>query len=95
MAAYLLVDVQVEDPEKYEEYKAQVPPSLEAYGGRFLVRGGQAETIEGDWTPGRFVMLEFPSVAQAKAWYDSEEYRDPRALRWSASSANMILVEGV
>ena len=93
MAAYLLVDVQVKDPEKYEEYKAQVPPSLEAYGGRFLVRGGQAETIEGDWTPGRFVMLEFPSVAQAKAWYDSEEYRDPRALRWSASSANMILVE--
>ena len=80
---------------EYEEYKAQVPPSIEAYGGRFLVRGGQAETIEGDWTPGRFVMLEFPSVAQAKAWYDSEEYRDPRALRWSASSANMILVEGV
>lgn len=95
MAAYLIVDVKVSDPEVYKGYTKLVPATVEAYGGRFLVRGGNAETVEGDWIPNRLVVLEFDSVEQAKAWYDSEEYREPKRIRHAASHANMILVEGV
>ncbi len=94
MAAYVIVEINVTDPERYEEYKKCVPPSIEAYGGRFLVRGGATETLEGDWDPKRFVMLEFESVDRAKEWWGSEEYRGPRDMRWSASDARMIVVEG-
>ncbi|MFZ0748969.1 MAG: DUF1330 domain-containing protein, partial [Pyrinomonadaceae bacterium] len=67
MPAYIVVEIEVEDPVRYEDYKKMVPPSLAAYGGRFLVRGGQVENLEGDWAPKRLVMVEFPSVDQAKA----------------------------
>ena len=72
-----------------------VPPSLEPYGGRFVVRGGKVETLEGDWAPTRFVMVEFPSVEKAKAWWASEEYRDAKALRQATSKTQMIVVEGI
>jgi uncharacterized protein (DUF1330 family) len=95
MAAYVIVDVEVTDPEKYQEYIRMVPPSIEAYGGRFLVRGGRAENIEGDWQPRRIVVLQFDSFERAKEWWASEEYRAPKALRQSASVADMIVVEGI
>jgi uncharacterized protein (DUF1330 family) len=95
MAAYVIVDVVVEDRETYETYKASVGPSLEKYGARFLARGGHAENLEGDWRPERIVVLEFDSVERAKAWWASEEYREPKALRQSASTTRMIVVEGV
>ena len=94
MAAYFIVDVEVTDPVGFEEYRKLVPATVAQYGGRFLVRGGAVEQLEGDWQPGRVVVLEFPSLEQAKRWYDSEEYRDPKALRFKTSRANMILVEG-
>ena len=95
MAAYVMVDITIHDQEKYAEYIKQSPATVEAFGGRFVVRGGKAEAMEGNWTPGRFVMLEFDSVERAKEWWSSELYREPKQLRQSASTANMIVVEGV
>ncbi len=95
MPAYIVVEVEVHDPETYENYKAMVPPSLAEYGGRFLVRGGKVETLEGDWSPKRFVMVEFPSLDKAKAWWNSPEYADAKALRQATAKTQMIVVEGV
>ncbi len=72
-----------------------VPPSLAAYGGRFLVRGGEVETLEGEWSPKRFVIVEFPSVERAKAWWGSEEYAAAKALRQATAHSRMIVVAGV
>jgi uncharacterized protein (DUF1330 family) len=94
MPAYLLVDVDVHDPERYEEYRAQAPATIHAYGGRYLARGGAAELLEGDRTPHRVVVLEFPSVERARAWYESEAYRDAKALRQRTSKGSLLLVEG-
>ena len=94
MPAYIVVEVEVEDPVRYEDYKKMVPPSLSAYGGRFLVRGGKVENLEGDWSPKRFVMVEFPSVEQAKTWWSSPEYADAKALRQATAKTQMIVVEG-
>lgn len=95
MAGYIIADVQITDPEAYEQYKATVPATLAAYGGKFLVRGGRAETLEGDWEPNRVVVLEFDSAEKAKAWWSSQEYAAPKRLRQSASLTRMILVEGI
>ena len=94
MAAYIVVDVRITNPEAYERYKASVPATLAAYGGKFLVRGGRVETLEGDWKPQRFVVLEFDSMEKAKAWWSSQEYAGPKKIRQSASVTKMILVEG-
>lgn len=94
MPAYLVVEVDVHDPERYEKYKSMVPPSLAAFGGRFLIRGGGVETLEGDWAPQRFVMVEFPSLERAKAWWSSTEYAEAKALRQATAKTQMILVEG-
>jgi len=95
MPAYIVVEIEVNDAPRYEDYKAMVPPSLEAYGGRFVVRGGKVETLEGDWAPKRFVMVEFPSVERAKAWWASEEYAEAKALRQATAKTQMIVVQGV
>lgn len=94
MPAYIIADVQVTDPEEYAGYIKLVPATVAAYGGKFIVRGGAAENMEGDWEPNRVVVLEFESVAQAKAWYHSEEYREPKGIRHGASHGKMIVVEG-
>ena len=95
MPAYVLVDVAVRDPEEYERYKALVPPSLAAYGGRFIVRGGAVEELEGVWKPSRLVILEFPSTERAHAWWASPEYAEAKALRLATADSKMILVDGV
>ncbi|HEX8151021.1 MAG TPA: DUF1330 domain-containing protein [Pyrinomonadaceae bacterium] len=95
MAAYVVVEVEVRDKEMYENYKRMVPPTLAAYGGRFVVRGGEVETLEGDWSPGRVVIVEFPSVERAKAWWGSEEYAEAKALRQATARSRMIVVAGV
>jgi uncharacterized protein (DUF1330 family) len=95
MSAYFIVDIDIHDAPGLEEYRNQVPATLTKYGGRFIVRGGKLERLEGDWQPKRLVLLEFPSVEQAKRWYDSEEYRPLKAMRLKASSSNLILVDGV
>jgi uncharacterized protein (DUF1330 family) len=94
MPAYVIADVDVADPQRYADYTAQVPATLEPYGGRFLVRGGATDTIEGDWLPRRLVVIEFPSVDAAQRWYDSPEYQAIVGVRHEASIARMILAAG-
>ena len=95
MAAYVIVDVKINNAEMYEEYKKLTPASIAAYQGKFIVRGGATETLEGDWKPGRFVMLEFPNADQARDWWNSTEYAKAKSIRQSAAATNMILAEGV
>jgi uncharacterized protein (DUF1330 family) len=95
MSAYVIVQVEVTDSAGYDEYKKMVPSSLAAYGGKFAVRGGTCETLEGSWQPKRVVILEFPTMARAKQWWSSEEYRTAKALRQRAATSEMIVVEGV
>jgi uncharacterized protein (DUF1330 family) len=94
MPAYIIADVEVHDAAKYEEYKRMVPASLASYGGRFIVRGGRTETLDGTWSPSRLIILEFPSAPQAKAWWHSGEYAEAKKLRESASRGQFLLVEG-
>ena len=94
MKAYVIVDVKITDPARYEDYKKLTPGSLIPYDGKFIVRGGAAETLEGSWDPGRIVVVEFPSLAKAKAWWSSEGYAPAKALRQSASTTRMIVVVG-
>lgn len=94
MKAYVIVDVNITDPVLYEDYKKLTPGSLIPYQGTFIVRGGPAETLEGSWKPGRIVVVEFPSLEKAKAWWSSSEYAPAKALRQSASATQMIVVEG-
>ena len=95
MSAYIIVQVDVKDPVRYQDYKTMVPASLAKYGGRFLVRGGATHTLEGTWAPPRFVIVEFPSVEQARAWWASEEYAEAKALRQATAVSEMIIAEGV
>ena len=94
MKAYVIVDVNIQDPVLYEDYKKLTPTSLLPYGGKFLVRGGVTETIEGNWAPGRFVILEFPSIEKAHEWYNSDNYQKAKAIRQRAAHTQMIMVEG-
>ena len=95
MAAYIIADLTVTDPATMEEYRKRVAATLTPFGGRFIVRGGPHQTVEGDWKPNRLVILEFPSMEQAKRWYDSEEYREPKAMRLRAGRTNLVMVDGV
>ena len=95
MPAYIIVQVEVTDPETFETYRGQVAPILEQYGGEFLVRGGDMEVLEGEWPVPRCVVLKFPSMEQAKTWWASPEYEGPKALRQASANTNMIVVEGV
>ena len=95
MTAYVIAEVNVTDSALYEDYKKLVPATVEKYGGRFAVRGGAVDSKEGGWKPSRLVVLEFPSMAQARKWYDSPEYAPALALRLKAANARLILVEGV
>jgi len=94
MAAYIIVDVTIIDPVAYEEYKKLTPASIAAYDGKFIVRGGQTQTLEGDWEPQRIVVLEFPSVERAKEWWSSSKYAPAKSIRQRSASTRMILVEG-
>jgi len=95
MPAFVIVEIKVHDPEAYENYKSLVPASVEAYGGRFIARGGATESLEGDWAPERIVMLEFPSLERARRWWASPEYSDAKAIRMRSAQTRMIATEGV
>ncbi|PJH74626.1 MAG: DUF1330 domain-containing protein [Anaerolineae bacterium CG_4_9_14_0_8_um_filter_58_9] len=94
MTAYVIVDIKVLDPAGYEEYKKLAPAAVKLFGGKYLARGGLNETLEGDWRANRLVILEFPTVEQAKAWLNSPEYAPARALRHKYAKTNMVVVEG-
>jgi uncharacterized protein (DUF1330 family) len=95
MAAYVIGEIEITDPQTYQDYAKDVPGTIARYGGKYLVRGGRTEAKEGDWEPRRMVVLEFASLEQARKWYDSPEYAPLRALRQRASRGRLIFVEGV
>jgi len=95
MSAYVIVEIDIVDPRGYDEYKKLAGATVEKYGGKYIVRGGKTETLEGDWHPKRIVVLKFESVQRAKDWLNSEEYREPRKMRHRTAKTNMIVVEGV
>jgi uncharacterized protein (DUF1330 family) len=95
MSAYLVVDINVHDPAGYEAYRGQVPPIIAQYGGRYLVRGGAVEVMEGDWQPSRLVIVEFADAAAAKAFLDAPEYAALRRVRQATTTSQLIIVQGV
>jgi uncharacterized protein (DUF1330 family) len=95
MTAYVIVDINVTDPIRYEDYKRLAAPTVEIYGGKYIARGGKTETLEGDWSPTRLVILQFDNSDQAKSWLNSTEYREARALRHQTAISNMVVIEGV
>src|SRR5215208_8384026 len=95
MTAYVIVDIQVTDPVRYEDYKNLAAPTVELYGGKYIARGGKTETLEGDWSPTRLVILQFDSLEQARTWLNSTEYSEARRLRHQTATSNMVVIEGV
>jgi uncharacterized protein (DUF1330 family) len=95
MAAYVIVETDITDPEQYEQYKAASPAAIAAGGGRFLVRGGELTTLEGDWHPSRLVLLEFADLQAAQRWYESEVYQETRKLRAGAARFRAVAVQGI
>ena len=95
MTAYVIVDINVTDPVRYEDYKSLAAPTVELYGGKYIARGGKTETLEGDWSPTRLVILQFDNAEQAKSWLNSTEYSEARALRHQTATSNMVVIEGV
>ena len=95
MTAYVIVDIKVTDPVGYEEYKKLAPAIIESFGGKYLARGGRTETLEGDWSPNRLVILQFESFEQAKKWIDSSEYSAARKMRLATTNSKMVVIEGL
>jgi uncharacterized protein (DUF1330 family) len=95
MPAYVIVEIEILEPVGYEEYKRQAADTVHKYGGKYIVRGGKTEVLEGDWEPKRIVILQFDSMQRAKEWLNCGEYREPRKLRHKTARTKMILVEGM
>jgi len=95
MSAYVIVDIDVLNPEEYQEYIKRAPATIEMYGGKYLARGGGTEVLEGNWVPKRLVILEFESVEKAKAWLVSPEYQPARQMRHRTATTNMVVIAGV
>ena len=94
MSAYVIFDVDIWDPKRYQEFMVKVKPAVEAAGGRYLVRGGTHKIVEGNWEPRRLVLFEFPSIAKAEEFYNSALYREYKKIREESSSGNIVIVEG-
>jgi uncharacterized protein (DUF1330 family) len=95
LAVYVVVNVRVTDPARYEEYRGKVPATIARYGGRYLARGGAVEALEGDWQPERLVVLEFESMERFREWYDSPDYAPLKQLRQEAAATQLVVVEGL
>ena len=95
MAAYVVLNIDVTDPARYADYARAAAATLEQFGGRYLVRGGRAEALEGSVDPKRVVILEFPTAERAKAWWTSAEYSDPKRIRADSARSDTFIVEGV
>ena len=95
MVAYVIVDIEVTNAALFEGYKNAIGANIAAFGGRYLTRGGATEVLEGNWTPKRLVILEFPTMARLKEWYNSPEYAPLLSLRKASSSSNLVITEGI
>lgn len=94
MSAYLILDVEIHDTDKYAEYMKLAKPLVEKYGGKYHVRGGAFEIMDGDWSPTRLVVIEYPDMETAKAMYEGDEYAPIKAIRMSCSTGSTVIVEG-
>jgi len=94
MPAYVLAEIEITNADGYKEYTTTVPATIEQYGGKFIVRGGKAHVLEGEWPERRRVIIEFPSLEAARKWWDSPEYAKPKALRKANSKGRLLLIEG-
>jgi uncharacterized protein (DUF1330 family) len=94
MAAYLIANIEVKDPAKFEEYRQKVVPVIQKFGGRYLVRGGDVRRLEGNLPLKRLVVLEFPTIEAAQQFYDSDEYEPILKLRLSSTQSDLVLVQG-
>jgi len=95
MAAYVIANIRVTDPAGYEAYRSLAPASIAQYGGRYIVRGGAFEKLEGDWNPSRLAILEFPSLEQARRWYTSKEYAQAKPIRMQTAVTDLVIVDGI
>ena len=95
MSAYIIAEVEVTDPGTFAEYRERVPPTIEAFGGRYVARGGAVGGLEGDWQPKRIVIIEFDDMERARAWHGSDLYAPAKALREASSNTRMIVVDGI
>jgi uncharacterized protein (DUF1330 family) len=95
MPAYVFANVRITDAAGFDEYRKLVPASIAAFGGRYLVRGGATEVMEGDWEPSRLIVLEFPNVATIKAWYRSPAYQQLLQIRQRTASTDFAIMEGI
>lgn len=95
MSAYIIFDIEITNPTEYEDYKKLAAPTVTQYGGKYIVRGGKNETLEGEWIPNRLVVLEFENSERAKAWHDSTEYSEAKALRNKYAKSKAVVVEGI
>lgn len=95
MKTYIIAHINIKDPVRYEDYKKLTPATLLPYGGKFVIRNGDREVLEGSWSDDRVVVLEFPSKEKAKEWYSGDMYSAARAIRQSCSEGKLILIEGV
>jgi uncharacterized protein (DUF1330 family) len=95
LPAYVVVNVDVQDPVRYEDYKQLAPASIAQYGGRYIARGGRVEVMEGDWRPQRLVILEFPTVERAKEWWGCPEYAPAKAMRNATAHTQLVITEGL
>jgi len=95
MTAYLIADIEVKDPGRFEQYRRDVKRLVEKHGGEYLVRGGEHETLEGKWKPGRLVLFRFPSRRAIHEFYYDAEYEPLKLLRHQAAESNIVVVEGL
>ena len=95
MAAYVIADVNVTNPELFKKYSEQVPATVEQYGGKYLIRGGEVEKAEGDWGPTRVVVIEFENMSMLQKWYSSQEYSGPLRIRQQSADTNVLFLEGI
>ena len=95
MAAYVIADVNVTNPELFKKYSEQVPATVEQYGGKYLIRGGEVEKAEGDWGPTRVVVIEFENMSMLQKWYSCHEYSGPLRIRQQSADTNVLFLEGI
>ena len=95
MPAYVVVDIDIHDPQTYERYKPLAAAAVAAHGGEYVARGGATTVLEGEWRPRRLVILRFPSVEAARGWWEGEEYAEAKGLRQRAATSRMVIVEGI
>jgi len=93
MPAYVIANVTVNDPEGYRGYTDRTPKTIADHGGRFVARGGEVEVLEGDWSPSRLVIVEFPSLEAARAWYTSPEYEEAKEIRLATADSQLVLTD--